>query len=117
MAKTTTVSVTYDIDGSGNAATVEFVYNGTAYTIDLGKKNVAALDKALKPYLDAATKVPGRGRVAVAPTRRGRRTSVRAVVSGDVAAIRSWAAENGLAVNARGRISQTVRDAYEAAKK
>jgi hypothetical protein len=116
MAKTTTVSITDDIDGSANARSVDFSYRGAAYTIDLGKKNAAALDKLLKPYLDAATKVLTRGRPAAAPA-RSRRTASKPTASADVAAIRAWAAQNGHAVNARGRISQTVRDAYNAAKK
>ena len=48
MAKTTTISVTDDIDGSSNASTVEFAYKGIAYTIDLGRKNAAALDKGIE---------------------------------------------------------------------
>jgi FAD/FMN-containing dehydrogenase len=118
MAKTVTTTVTDDLDGSANAEEISFSYKGTAYTIDLGKKNASALDKALKPYLAAATKVPSRGRAAAAaPTRRSRRAAaVKPARTGDVAAIRKWAAANGHAVNTRGRISQTVRAAYEAAK-
>jgi Lsr2 len=47
MAKTTTVTVTDDIDGSANAETIELSYKGTAYTIDLSKKNVTALERLL----------------------------------------------------------------------
>ena len=114
MAKSTTVTITDDIDGSNGASEVAFSYRGVAYTIDLGKKNAAALDKLLKPYIVAATEVP-------TPTTRGRtrtrRAAVKAAVPTDVAAIRAWATENGYAVNSRGRISQTIRDAYAAATK
>lgn len=34
--------------------------------------------------------------------------------SGDNGAIRAWALEQGLAVSARGRISQEIREAYHA---
>ena len=112
MAKNTTVTVTDDIDGSSGAEEVSFSYKGTAYTIDLSKRNASAFDKALKPYLEAATKVS----VRTAAT-RGRRPSVRAAAKGDVTAIRAWAAETGHKVNARGRIPKTVLDAYEASAK
>jgi Lsr2 len=108
-----TVTVTDDIDGSANASEVSFSYRGTNYTIDLGKKNLTAFDKAMKPYIDAATKVPARGRAASVPT-RGRRGAPAS--RGDARAIRVWAAENGHSVPARGRIPAAVREAYEAAR-
>ena len=117
MAKTTTVAVTDDIDGSANAETIHLSYKGTAYSIDLSKKNAAALEKALKPYLTAASKVSTRGRAVSAPARRARRVvSNKPARGGDAATIRAWAEANGIAVTSRGRISQAVRDAYEAAR-
>lgn len=114
MAKTTTVTITDDIDNSANAETYEFTYEGSAYSIDLSKKNKTALDKALRPYLDAATKVSGRGgrRSGDSARGRGRRQSS---AGEDLAAIRAWAKENGHQVAERGRISQNLRDAYHAA--
>jgi hypothetical protein len=112
MAKNMTVTVTDDIDGSSGAEEISFSYKGVSYTIDLSRKNTSAFDKALKPYIDAATRVPSRGTAA-----RGRRTSTRAAAKGDVTAIRAWAAQAGHKVNSRGRIPKTVLDAYEAAKK
>jgi hypothetical protein len=112
MAKNTTVTVTDDIDGSAAAEEISFSYKGASYTIDLSKKNATAFDKALKPYLEAATKLPVRAAAA-----RGRRPGIRATAKGDVTAIRAWAAGAGHKVNARGRIPKTVLDAYEAAKK
>lgn len=112
MAKNTTVTVTDDIDGSAGAEEISFSYKGAAYTIDLSKRNASAFDKALKPYVDAATRVSVR---AAAP--KGRRPSIRTAAKGDVTAIRAWAAETGHKVNARGRIPKTVLDAYEAAAK
>lgn len=52
MAKT--VITTDDLDGSSNAQEVTFSYQGRSYSIDPGRKNQAAFDKALKPYVDAA---------------------------------------------------------------
>ena len=114
MAKT--VITTDDVDGSANAETVEFSFDGTSYTIDLAKKNRAAFEKALKPWIDAAQKTSsGRGRrTATAPTSRGRGRRARSA-SVDLAAVRTWAADNGHEVAARGRIAQSVIDAYNAA--
>ncbi len=56
-----------DIDGSditdGNGDRVEFSLRGVDYQIDLSAANIAKLDKALKPYVAAATRIRGgRGR-------------------------------------------------------
>jgi hypothetical protein len=105
MAKTTVVTVTDDIDGSPNATTISFGYAGTMYEIDLSKKNVAALERALKPYLGSARRVRGSG------PRRGR----GAQRSRDLTEIRTWAKKNGHRVSDRGRIASSVLDAYDAA--
>lgn len=104
----TTTVITDDIDGSP-AETVQFSYGGTSYEIDLGKKNRAALEKALKPWIEAARKAPGASRRGSGRGRASRSTNL--------AAVRAWAAENGHQVAPRGRISQDVMDAYEAANK
>ncbi len=109
MATTTTVSVTDDIDGSPNATTVSFSYDGVGYEIDLAKKSKGALDKALKPYIAAARKAPSNG------TRRQATTRTRKSSPVDLSAIRAWAGENGHAVSNRGRIASTVVNAYRAA--
>ena len=109
QVKTTVTSVTDDLDGSANASTVTFGYSGASYEIDLSKKNAAALDKLLKPYIDAARKVSGsNGRAAT----KGRS---RRAVKVDLGAVRAWATENGITVAERGRISAEVVDAYTAA--
>ena len=57
MAKTTIIQITDDLDGSTDAQEVSFSFQGSDYTIDLAKKNLAAFEKALKPYIDRATRV------------------------------------------------------------
>lgn len=112
MAKT--VIVVDDIDGSPNAQTVQFSYDGTAYSIDLSRKNRTALEKALKPWIAASTKVTGGSRGRRSKPARGPAPSPRR--SGpDLAAVRAWAVEQGLEVSERGRIAQRVIDAYLAA--
>lgn len=111
MAKT--VVTTDDLDGSPNAETVTFSFDGRSFEIDLSKKSRGALEKALKPYIDAARSTGARSaRSGSANTRgRGRRSS-----SVDLAAVRAWAAENGIAVSDRGRISASVLEQYQAAQ-
>ena len=104
MAKTVITQVTDDLDGSKDADTYSFAWDGTEYTIDLSKKNAKAFEKALEPYLESATKVGGRKKSSSA-TGSGRK---------DLAAVRAWAAENGYEVSARGRVSQEILNAYDA---
>lgn len=108
MAKT--VTVVDDIDGSANAETVTFSFEGDRYEIDLAKKNRTAFEKALKPYIDAAQKV---SRARSSSDRRGRRSSGP---KRDLAAIRAWAAEQGYEVSERGRIAQAIVEEYDAAR-
>jgi Lsr2 len=86
--------------------TVRFAVDGTAYEIDLSKKNAAAFRRKLAPFIDHARKA-GRGQ-----RRRPGRTSASRERSGG---IRAWAQEQGIAVSARGRIPASVVDQYQAA--
>lgn len=106
MAKQTQVTeiLLDDIDGTPAERTVTFAWDGTFYEIELSKKNVTALEKAIKPYLDAGRRVrASRGRRS-GPPRSGKR---------DLGAIREWAGHNGFEVSARGRIASAVIEAYE----
>lgn len=106
MAKTVNVVITDDLDGSPDAETVAFGLDGHSYEIDLGKKNRAKLEKSLQPFMDVARRTTQR-RTARASRGSGSRI--------DRAAVRTWAAEQGLKVSERGRISAEVMSKYEAA--
>lgn len=104
-----------DINGSdipeGEGERITFAVRGVEYQIDLSSANVAKLDKALKPFVEAATKVGGR---------RGRRAAKSASTSGatpkeQLAAIREWARDEGYEVSDRGRIKAEIVEAFEAA--
>lgn len=110
-----TVITTDDLDGSTDAETLKFSFDGVSYTIDLAKKNRTAFEKALKPYIDVATKSAGRKATTRPATRRGRTTRRRSS-SPDLTTIRAWAKDNGVEVSERGRIAQSVIDAYNAAR-
>lgn len=107
MAKTVSVVVSDDIDGSPNAQTVTFGLDGVAYEVDLGKKNRARLERDLAPYIEAGRRI-SRARNQMTASRP---PSPRA----DRAAVRAWANEHGLKVSERGRISAAVIEHYEAA--
>jgi L-alanine-DL-glutamate epimerase-like enolase superfamily enzyme len=106
MAKTVSVVVTDDLDGTTGAETVTFAVNGQAYEIDLAEKNRAKLKESLRPFMDA-------GRRA---TQRRAAKPARDTASGiDRAVVRAWAKSQGLNVSERGRISAEVMEKYQAA--
>ncbi|MGV8847379.1 histone-like nucleoid-structuring protein Lsr2 [Tessaracoccus sp.] len=105
MATQITETLIDDIDGGTATVTAQFSYEGTSYEIDLNKKNAKKLDEAILPFIAAARQVKGSNR---APVKKGSDPVL-------LAAVRVWAAENGLTTSARGRVAQTVMDAYKAA--
>jgi Lsr2 len=108
MAKKTVVTeiLLDDIDGSAGERSYTFTWDGTAYEIELSRKNAAAFEKTLKPYLDAARRVK---------SPRARRTTSSRGSRRDLHAVRAWATANGFEVSARGRVATAVLEAYEAA--
>lgn len=106
MARHMQVILVDDIDGETADETVAFGLDGVDYQIDLSEDNAAALRDALATYVGSARRV---GR------KRGVKTGAGRAASGDTAAIRAWATENGIAVSKRGRISADVVAQYEAA--
>jgi hypothetical protein len=108
MAKTVAIVISDDLDGSPDAQTMSFGLDGTAYEIDLSKKNWAKMAQAIGPYIQAGRRITrSRGRSGAASRQRAGRI--------DRADIRAWAKANGLAVSERGRISAKVMEKYEAA--
>jgi hypothetical protein len=57
MAKTVSVVISDDLDGSDGAEPVTFGIDGVAYQIDPGPKNRAKLDKAFAPYIERGRRV------------------------------------------------------------
>jgi nucleoid-associated protein Lsr2 len=108
MATKITVTLEDDLDGSPADETVRFGLGGSAYEIDLSKKNARAFRRQLAPYLEHARKA--------GPARRRRpgRTAASRQRSGD---IRAWAKDQGIPVSARGRIPASVMEQYQAATK
>jgi hypothetical protein len=109
MAQRTVVTLTDDIDGGAATTTLRFAVAGVGYEMDVNDKNAAKFEKALAPFIKAARKA-----VVVPPQRSGSRRSSRATGRQDTQAIRVWAQANGYQVNARGRISSKIIEAYQA---
>ncbi len=131
-----------DLDGAeipdGGGERIEFSFRGVDYHIDLSAANAAKLNRALKPYIDAAVKVAGGSRTgrnndgaatvngAGRPRRSKAHARSRAKGNGNgngnghgsadqMAAIREWARNNGHEVAERGRIKTEVVEAFAAA--
>jgi hypothetical protein len=127
-----------DLDGTeildGDGERVVFAVRGTSYQIDLSSNNVAKLEQALKPFIDAAVKVrreSGRARKEIVGARiprdeavtearrkggRKRKAAARTPAPKEqVASIRDWARQNGYEVSERGRLRSEIIEAFEAA--
>ena len=112
MARQVITTLIDDLDGKKADRTVEFSLDGTTYTIDLSEANAGKLRKALDPYISAGTRL-GRSSGRVPPRQSG---SGRTAGSRDEnRLIREWATANGHQISERGRIPQSVSEAYRAA--
>jgi len=113
MAKQYVVMLTDDIDGSEGAETVEFGIDGVLYSIDLSAGHAEELRDRLTAYREFGTHLgryhAPRGTAstpASGPRRQGNRERNRDV--------RRWAQEQGLPVKARGTLSPSLVEQYEA---
>ncbi|MEO2133196.1 Lsr2 family protein [Microbacterium sp.] len=107
-----TYIVTDDLTGEeipeDEAVSIQFSYGGQAYEIDLSKRNAKKLDDFLAQYIDKARRLRSSSLPAA-------RRSSSAPKKYDLDAVRNWARTNGHTVSDRGRVAQTILDAYEAA--
>jgi hypothetical protein len=110
MVRKVQVVIEDDIDGGEASETVSFGLDGRSYEIDLNDKNAAKLRDVLSPWIASGRRAGTSARSTAEP--KPARTPRR---SRDSADIRAWAAENGIAVSSRGRISSDLRARYEAA--
>lgn len=117
MAQRVSVTLVDDIDGTDAAETVTFALDGTSYEIDLSESNADALREALAPYVGHARRASsGRKRSGGRSASSSSSSSSSGGRSRSSAAdMRAWARENGYEVSDRGRVSEEIRAAYEAA--
>lgn len=108
MAQRTVTILIDDLTGkelpANGGETVNFAIDGVRYEIDVDAKGAERLRAALAPYVSAGRRTTPSGRVI-------RRTKATA----DPAAVRAWAASNGLKVSDRGRIPASVVEQYRTA--
>ena len=114
MAKREITQLIDDLDGTiledGKGETIRFSLKGRSYDIDLSETNAAKLSEALAPFIAVARPV---STVAKSERSRTARGTSRAT---ELTAIREWANRNGHTVSSRGRVPQSVVEAYEASR-
>lgn len=114
MAQSVKIILTSDLDGGNADETVNFALDGKSYEIDLSTEQAAELRESLEEYIKAAR------RVSAAGTARGgnRRSAGSTTSKEEMVRMREWAKEQpDLEVSDRGRLSQTVVEAYQNAHK
>jgi len=111
MARSTVTHISHDIDGSAEAQTVTFRFQGVAYSIDLGQKNLDKLTTALTAFIEHAT----RERRAASQGTSATRVKTAAERGYELAELREWAGQNKVALPQRGRIPAPIVAQYLAA--
>lgn len=96
-----------DLTGGPATELVHFALDGVSYEIDLNGDNASALRYALQPYVTSGRRT---NRAAERGATIGRRNSAAHLTE-----VRQWARDHGHAVSDRGRVAQSVMDAYQAA--
>ena len=111
MAQIREIRLIDDLDKGPADETVSFGLDGKQYSIDLSVHNATALRENLADFVAAARVDSGQRAQSARPQARKRSTGDRE----QLAAIREWARSEGHSVSDRGRISKTIRDAFDAA--
>lgn len=108
LARRIHVQLIDDLSGEDAQETIRFSIDGADYEIDLSADNASELRGALERYI-------AKGRRLRGPT--GRRSGGAVSISREeTRRIREWAMKNGYNPSPRGRISQAIKQAYDAAK-
>lgn len=110
MAQKVQVHLVDDLNGEEAHETVRFGLDGTNYEIDLTTDNANTLRSALGEYVDKARKANTGGRKSQGTQKSTTPGSARS--KEETQAIRKWAQDNGHNPSARGRITQSIIDAY-----
>ncbi|MEU4492636.1 Lsr2 family protein [Streptomyces sp. NPDC023998] len=111
MAQKVQVLLVDDIDQSEAHETLTFGLDGKTYEIDLNDTHAAELREVLAKFVTAGRRTGGRA----AGGAKGRGAGKAAQDGPTADEMRKWAAANGYEVSTRGRVPQSVREAYAAA--
>lgn len=95
--------------------TISFAVEGTAYEIDLTRKNREKLLAVLGPYMAAARRKGSVAHRKPASKKPASNPPARTTGSEQLQAIREWARKNGKEVSDRGRIPNDIVTAFEEA--
>ncbi|MHA7179492.1 histone-like nucleoid-structuring protein Lsr2 [Arthrobacter sp. MDB2-24] len=115
MAQRVQVQLVDDLNGEEAQETVRFGIDGTDYEIDLTTDNAQALRTALAEYVGRARKAKTDRRNQGGQQASSNSTSSSRVKRENTQQIRQWAQDNGHNPSARGRITQSIIDAYNEA--
>ncbi|WP_026533339.1 histone-like nucleoid-structuring protein Lsr2 [Arthrobacter sp. H41] len=112
MAQRVQVQLIDDLNGEQAQETVLFSLDGVSYEIDLTGENAATLRASLTEYLAKGRKASSRrgGKTQETPG-----TSTSKARREETQRIRQWATDNGYTPSSRGRITQSIIDAYTTA--
>lgn len=109
MTRKTVIELTSDLSGEAAAETVDFSIDRKPYRIDLTTDEASELRDALARYTASGHRMSKQEAAkAFGPASRANRVHRTQV--------REWAKENGYEIGGRGRISQEVQAAYDAAQ-
>lgn len=113
MAQRVQIDLIDDLSGEVAQETVRFGLDGSDYEIDLTARNASELRSTLSQYVEVARKASsghrGQGGQPGTSTSRAK--------CDEVQKIRQWAQDNGHNPSSRGRVSQSIVDAYNEANK
>ena len=109
MAQKVQVMLLCDLDDGNVDAeeTLQFSLGNAAYEVDVCAKHAQQIRDGLQPFVAQARKTGAAS--------SGRRRQLTAGTRQETAGIRSWAKDQGIQVNERGRIPASVVKEYEAA--
>jgi hypothetical protein len=113
MAQRVLVVLIDDLDGTEASETVKFAVDGNTYEIDLTAAHAGELRQTLAPWVGHARKIAAAAGARAGSGSGGRKRA--RIDAGQLQDMRRWARENGYQVSGRGRISQEIQQAYQAA--
>ncbi|WDF35096.1 Lsr2 family protein (plasmid) [Arthrobacter agilis] len=121
MAQRVQVDLVDDLNGEEAQETVRFGVDGIDYEIDLTTENAEKLRSTLSEYVNKGRKATTGRRGQGGQSGQGGQTSRSASTSRskreETQRIRQWAQDNGHNPSSRGRITQSIVDAYNEAQK
>lgn len=115
MAQRVQVSLVDDLNGEEAQETVRFGVDGTNYEIDLTAENADKLRSTLSEYVDKGRKAKTGRRDQGAQGGQSSPSAPGKSKREETQRIRQWAQDNGHNPSSRGRITQSIIDAYNEA--